>query len=184
MAPRLEVTVDHGVGGEELLCLTRGLEPLHLPLSTPGRPVCVFSTIIEIAACAVFDLRQKGATRDAITAQAVGDDTLRLIPETVQQAFEEPLGGSTIAPLPHRDVQHDPVLVDSAPEVVNDAVDADENLIHVPGIARSWPPATQPFGEFGAELAAPMADNFADDHDAALGQDEFNVPQAEAEQVI
>jgi hypothetical protein len=76
------------------------------------------------------------------------------------------------------------VLVDRTPEIVNDAVDADENLIYMPGIAGSWPPSTQPLGEFGAELAAPMADTFAGDHDAALRQDEFNVAQAEAEQVI
>jgi hypothetical protein len=52
-----EVTVDHAVRGEEPLCLSRRLEPLHLPFSPSRGPMRILSTIIEIAARSVPDTR-------------------------------------------------------------------------------------------------------------------------------
>jgi hypothetical protein len=42
----------------------------------------------------------------------------------------------------------------------------------------------QPPGEVGAELQAPAPDTFMRHHDAALRQDQLDVAQAEAEDVI
>lgn len=37
VAARMEVVVDEHVNGEEVLCLSRGFEPLHLPFSPSRR---------------------------------------------------------------------------------------------------------------------------------------------------
>jgi hypothetical protein len=37
MAAGMEVAINEGVGGEEILGLPWGFEPLHLPLSSPCR---------------------------------------------------------------------------------------------------------------------------------------------------
>jgi DDE superfamily endonuclease len=101
--------------------------------------------------------------------QTVGDDALRSALQPAQQAFEEALGSCTIAFLLHQDVQHHPMLIHGTPEIVLHAVHADENLIHMSGIAGSWPSAAQSHGEFSAELAEPVADTFAgDDRSGAL----------------
>jgi len=102
----------------------------------------------------------------------------------MRQTFEGALGRGTIALRLHQDVRHDPVLIHRAPKAVDDAVDADEDLIHMPGVAGSWASAAQPRGEFRTELSAPMADTLPGDHDTLFGQDQLKVAQAEVEQVI
>jgi hypothetical protein len=58
MPARPEMTVDHAVCREEPLRLGRGLEPLHLPLSSPRRPVRIFNTIIQVSAHPVPEIVQ------------------------------------------------------------------------------------------------------------------------------
>jgi hypothetical protein len=55
VAPWPEVSVDRAVHREKVLGLANGLEPLHLSLSSSRRPMRVLSTVVEIAARAVFD---------------------------------------------------------------------------------------------------------------------------------
>jgi hypothetical protein len=62
----------------------------------------------------MFDIRQKGAARNAVAAQTVGDKALRFVVQPFQQAPEEALGGRAIPFLLHQDVQHDPVLIHGA----------------------------------------------------------------------
>jgi hypothetical protein len=76
------------------------------------------------------------------------------------------------------------MLIDRAPEVMQLAPDADEHLVHVPLIARTGPAALQFVGEHPTEAQAPIADAFVADHDAAGGEDQLNVAQAQAEAVI
>ena len=67
--------------------------------------------------------------RNPVAAQAVGDEALRVVLELSEQALEEAPGRRGIPPLLHQDVEHDTVLVHRAPEIVQLAVDAQENLI-------------------------------------------------------
>ncbi len=48
-------------------------------------------------------------------------------------------------------VEHDPVLVEHSPKVVQLAADVDEHLIHEPFVARLWPTPLQRVGEQPAE---------------------------------
>jgi hypothetical protein len=50
------------------------------------------------------------------------------------------------------------VLVDRTPEIVLLAVNPEEHLVEVPGIARSRPPPAQLIGEAPAEFRAPAPD--------------------------
>jgi hypothetical protein len=106
--------------------------------------------------------------------QTIDDDALWLILQPVQQALEEPLGSCAITFLLHQDVQHHPVLIHGTPQMMQ----------HMLSIARTWAPAAQSPGEFSPVLATPMADAFMGDRQATLGQDELEIAQAEAEEVI
>src|SRR5882724_3063907 len=144
----------------------------------------ILSTVVEVTAHTVLHIGQESTPRDAVAPKAIGDDALRLILETVQQATEEPLRRGAIALLLDQNVQHHAMLIHRPPEVVQHTVDANENFIQVPGVARSRPPAMQAPRVFGTKLVAPVADALPRHQDATLGQDEFDVPEAEAEQMI
>jgi hypothetical protein len=71
----------------------------------------------------VSDFGQNLALRHAMAAQAVRDDALRLVLQIGEQSLDEALGRSRVPPVLHQDVEHDPVLVNQAPEVEELAVD-------------------------------------------------------------
>src|SRR6185437_7065857 len=110
MASRPEMSVDHTVRRKEPLRLGWRLEPLHLPFSPPCRPVGILSTIIQVATCPVPHIRNDGALRSAVAAQAVGDQTPRLISKSSQQSLEEALCGSGIPAVLDQNVELDAIL--------------------------------------------------------------------------
>jgi hypothetical protein len=67
---------------------------------------------------------------------------------------------------------------------VHDTIDPQVHLIEVPGIARLGPAPAQFAGELGTEPLAPLPDALVADRNAPLGQDQFDVRKAAAEQVI
>ena len=89
-----------------------------------------------------------------------------------------------IAPRLNEDVEHDAILIDGAPEIMLHALDPDEDLVHVPLVPWPWPAASQAVGETRAEFLAPASHRLVGDDDAALSQDQLNIPQAEAEHVV
>lgn len=66
-----EVATDEGASGQEALCLVHRLEPQHLPLSSPGRPMRVLRSVVQVAALAMLDVRQHFAFRHTVALQPV-----------------------------------------------------------------------------------------------------------------
>jgi len=178
------MAIDERVSGEEVLGLFGRLEPLHLALSPPRRPMGVFSPIIQITALPVFHTRKQLALSDAIAAQLVGHDHPRHILQALQKSPEEALGSVGIAPGLNKDIEHDAVLIDGAPEIVLYTLDPDEDFVHVPLVPRPWPAASHAVGEMRAEFLAPASHRLVGDDYAALSQEQPNIPQAQAEHMI
>ncbi len=126
MSAGMEVPVDECVGGEEVLGLARRFESLHLPLSSPGRPMRVLCPIVKIAALSMLDARKHLTLSHTVAPQLVGHEHPRHILQTLQQSLEEALRSGGIAPGLHQDVEHDAILIDGAPEIVLHALDPDE----------------------------------------------------------
>jgi hypothetical protein len=103
----------------------------------------------------MFDLGKDLALRHAVASQLIGHDNPRRILQALQESAKEALGGFGIPPLLHENVEYDTILIHCAPEVVLHPFDADEHLVHVPLVPRSWPAAAQTVGEALAELLAP-----------------------------
>jgi hypothetical protein len=57
-------------------------------------------------------------------------------------------------------------------------------FIEMPFITRPWPATPDPFREARAEFRAPAAHGFVRQGDASLGQQQFNVAEAQTERVI
>jgi hypothetical protein len=141
-----------------------------------------FSAVLEVSALTMTG--QDLPLGSSVALQFIGDDYSRGIPQPTQQLAEEALGSFGIAPALHKDVEHLAILIDSQPEIMLLAADADKHLIEEPFVARPWAAAPQCVGEHPAEPQAPVTDAFVADDDAAGGQDQFDVTQAEVEAVI
>jgi hypothetical protein len=61
------------------------------------------------------------------------------------------------------------------------ALNADEDLVQMPAFARPGSPVAQLLGKITAEFLTPAPDSFVGEGHATFGQDELNIPQAEAE---
>jgi hypothetical protein len=67
------------------------------------------------------DIRKHGSVTDTIAAKTVSNEASWLVFQSMQQAIEETLGGCAVAPTLHQDVEHDPVLIHRAPQIVQHA---------------------------------------------------------------
>src|ERR1700722_2523801 len=74
--------------------------------------------------------------------------------------------------------------MDGAPEVLLHALDPDEDFVHVPLVPWPRPAAAQAVGETRTEFLAPALHRLVGDDNGALSQEQLNIPQAEAEQVV
>src|SRR5580704_1964225 len=89
----------------------------------------------------------------------VGDHHARLgALLTVQHPMQEALSGYLIASLLDQDVEYDAVLIDGSPQPVTSAADLQRNLVQTPLVASSRSSSTQPSGEGGPKLGAPLTD--------------------------
>jgi hypothetical protein len=94
---------------------------------------------------------------------------------TLQQSLEEPLGSVGIAPGLDEDIEHNAILIDGAPEILQHALDPNEHLVRVPLVSWSWPAASPAIGESRAEFHAPASHRVVGDDDAALSQDQLYI---------
>ena len=164
--------------------MPRRLESLHLPFSSPRWLMRVLCSIVRIAAFPVLDIRQKLALRDAVAAQLVGDEDARHILQTLQQPLEEALRRPGIAAGLDQNIKYDAVLIDGAPEIVQLALDPNEDFVQVPFVTRPGPTPAKIVREARAELQAPSPDALVGDDHATLRQDQLDITKAQTEYVV
>jgi hypothetical protein len=157
---------------------------LHLPLSSPRWSMRVLGSIIQISALPMLDAREQLSLSDTIAPQLIGHDHPRFILQTLQQPIEEALRRLGIAPGLNKDVEHNSMLIDGPPEIMLDALDTDEDLIHVPLVAGSWPTPAQSVGKTRCKFLAPAPHRLVGDEDTAFRQDQLDIPETEAEHVV
>src|SRR3954468_18833805 len=139
----------------------------------------VLSVIVEVSALPVFDVGHEFALRHAIALQLIDDKDAWYVLQTLQQPLEEAFCCFGIAEALHQDVEHDTILIYSAPEIVQLALNPDEDLVQVPLVAWARSTPAQFIGKARTELEAPAPDTLVGDHHAALGQDQLDVPETE-----
>jgi hypothetical protein len=132
----------------------------------------------------VFDVRKQLTLSDAIAAQFVGHDHPRHILQTLQKPSEETLRSVGISSGLNENVENNTILIDGTPEIVLHTLDPDEDLVQVPLVPWSWPAPSQAVSETAGEFLAPASDRLVGHDDAALSQDQLNIPQAVAEHVL
>ena len=171
-------------GRQEALGVADPLEALHLASAPSGRLMRILGPVVEVLALAVLDPGHHLELGRAIAGQFVRHDGAGYVPQPFQQLPEEALRRFGIPAALHQDVEHGAVLVDGAPEVMPFAADAEEHLIEMPFVPGSRPPSAQPIREALGELQAPAPDRLVGEDDAALGQEQLDVPEAQRERVV
>ena len=83
-----------------------------------------------------------------------------------------------------QDVDDLAILVDGPPDVLTVAADRDEEFVQMPRVA-DWPrPTPEPSRVGRTESLAPVPDGLVRHRDAALGEEVFDVAEAEGESVV
>jgi hypothetical protein len=83
MASWSKVTVDHRLRRQEPLRLFGLFEALHLPLSSPGWPMRVLGSIIQIPAGPMADIGKHRSIDDTIAAETIGDEASRFVSQSL-----------------------------------------------------------------------------------------------------
>jgi hypothetical protein len=144
----------------------------------------ILGTIVQVSAGAMADIWKHRSMGDAVAAETIGDEAFRLVSQPVQQSFEEPLGSGAIPSLLHQNIQNHALLVHGAPQIMQDTPNANEHFVQVPRISGLRPALVQSSGEVGTEFRAPQSNALVGHCDAALGENQLDVAQAEAEYMI
>src|SRR5829696_9270646 len=128
---------------------------------------------------AVLDRGHYVCLGGAVAGQLVRDHHTRHAGLPLQQLAEQALGGPLVAPALDQNVEHDPILVDRAPEPVLLAGDHQAHVVEMPFVSHTGQPAPDLVGEALAELARPLAHGLMAHDDAAGRQHLFDHAQAQ-----
>ncbi len=132
MPARAEVLTDWPEGGEKALRMARRREATHRSFALTCWLMGVFGTSAQPFMATTLDARQHLLVRCFVTAELVRDEHTRYVLAPVEPLMEEVLGRRLVPPTLHQDIQHVAVLVNGPPEVVDFAVDRDEDFVEVP----------------------------------------------------
>ena len=144
----------------------------------------ILSAIVQVAALTVLDIRQELALRHPVAFQLVGDENARHVLQPLQETLEEALCRAGIAAGLDQNIKHDAVLIDSAPEIMQLALDPNEHLVQVPLVTGSGPAPTQIAREARAKLQTLPTDTLIRNKDGALRQEQLDISKAQAEYMI
>ena len=160
------------------------LEVPHLAFPLSRRLVRDFGAVVRILNDAVDRRRHHAAARRRVAAQLVGDQSARDITLAFEKLPKEPHRGATISARLHEDIEHVAILIHRSPEVLPAAVERHEEFVEMPRVTLLPAPVPQRASVDRAERQAPLTDRLVGDGDAPLGQQAFDVPEAERESVI
>jgi len=184
MAPDSEQIADDAVDRKESLRVGGGFEPPHLPLPLARRLVGDFRPVVLVSGSAVKDLRHDGAVGGRIAAKLIGDESPWLGALTLQQGTQEGFCCAPVATGLKENIDHVAVLVDCTPKIVPATTDAYEQFVQVPGVTKTPLATFQVSGVLWPKLEAPLADGFVGDRDSPLGQEIFDIAEAQTEAVV
>jgi hypothetical protein len=102
----------------------------------------VLGPVVQILRPTMLHPRYQPATSNPIAGQLVGHQHPGHVLQAREQLAEEPGRGLGVPPGGDQDVQHVPVLVDGAPQVLPLTVDREEYLVKVPRVTGAGPAAS------------------------------------------
>lgn len=161
-----EQILDCTMCGTETLDLRLGLELPHLALPLPRVLTGGFGPVVVVLSGSMGSRRAQLATGGHVASQLVGDQLGWRSALPLQQLAEDAPCWSRVHAARDEYIQHVSMLVNRSPEMAPLAADRDENLVHMPDVAKPALAAAQGTGVGGAELDAPLANVLVRDRHA------------------
>ena len=147
VAPNTKEIPYESVHREKPLRMRGGLESAHLSLALPRGLMRDLRSIVLVLPRAVDHGRHRGAVRRRITPELVRDQTARLPAVPFQQLPEETGGRPPVASRLDQNVNHVPVLVHGAPQILSPSLGRHKKLVQKPSVAH--PAAPTPLNRTG-----------------------------------
>src|SRR3974377_1232647 len=170
--------------GKKPLCLTGGFESTHLPFPLARCLMRSLHSIVSVTLGRVSHVAEAGSHRGRVASQSVSNDPQRLSSLSAQKSAEEPFCGASITPRLHQDVDYVAILVDRPPEILQVAVDSEEDFVQMPVVAELALSSLQFADIIRAELLTPQPNGFIGYEDAAFRQKILDVSEAETETMV
>jgi hypothetical protein len=176
----VEVVVDRGVNGGELLQGLQVPEFRHRALSSSKRLMRVFSSVVEPSSAPLTLHHSNGFHRGGVRPKTVSHESL-LPTIAFHRALQELERSLAIPTLRGEDLKDLAFVIHGAPEVVHLPIDPDEHFIQVPAPSGIRPmPVDAPLfdfrGEYRTEPIPPEPNRFMADIDATFEQQIFDLP--------
>jgi hypothetical protein len=137
-------------------------------------------TVVERAVLMMFHTWEHVPLRRTIAFELIRDDDPRDVRQPFQQLAKELLRGVLVSPPLHQDVQHMPLLIDRAPEILAYPIDRQKDLVEMPCVTGSKTSASQLIAIWLPELHAPLANGFIRDDDSSGEHQLFDIAIAQA----
>jgi len=119
-----------------------------------------------------------------ITPELVSNESPRNLTLALQHFAKEPFGSSLGPLFRHQDVESIAVLIDSTPEIELLSLNLHEDFIDEPSIAQPALLSSDRSGIFRPELQAPVSNCLVRDGNATLGEEIFDITEAERKPMI
>jgi hypothetical protein len=116
----------------------------------------VLRAIVQAPVLPMFDTRHDLSLGHTIAGQLIRDHHARRHTLLLEQPPQKALGRFSIVAALDQDVEYGSMLIDSSPEPVLLAGDADHDFIKVPFVAGCWKTAADLIGKALAELSMPF----------------------------
>src|SRR5947207_1572708 len=120
----------------------------------------------------------------SVRAQLVSRQQFRhkaLFPE---QLADEPECRALVATALNQHVENLALVIDGAPQIHPLAGDANDHLVELPPVARTWARPLEPAGKSGPELQNPAPHRLIGDIESAFSEELLHVPVAQCEPQI
>ena len=155
-------------------------EPRHRPFPPSKRLMRVLRSVVQPAPAFLPSRISERPHRSRIRSKPVGNARPRPA-IAFHRALQKLQRCPAVPPLRDKNLKHFTFVVDSAPQIMSLAVDADEYLIKVPAPVRPIAAIDAPPPDLGskhrAETVTPETDRLVTDVDAAFEQDVFDLAQ-------
>jgi hypothetical protein len=128
---------------DETLRVPGGLESPHSSLPLTSRLMRVLGTVVQVPVLPVSNARHHDSFGGSVAVQLIVDDYSRSTTAVnPQQPAKETHRREPVALFLHENIDHNTVLIDSAPEIMPHAVNVEEHLIPS-AICRPYGPVIQ-----------------------------------------
>lgn len=154
---------------------------MHLTFLLASVLVRNLSPVVLVLSSSMYHRREDLTVCGGIAAKFVRYELPRYLALMFQRPTKESFSGSTVSALGDQNIDNVPILINRPPQVVELAPDRDEQLIYVPDITQSslFPAQRSSIGR--PKLEAPVPDGFVRDGNAALGEEFFDITEAQGE---